>query len=78
MQLRIYLTKRQREAAFMSGIETMATIVHDETNYALEWHPNLTDAIVQQIKMRTPDHGNRMIPYQSLIAKIITAHRGGK
>ena len=78
MQLRIYLTKRQREAALMSGIETMSTIVHTDGNYALEWHPNLTDTIVQRIKMRTPDHGNREIPYKSLIVKMILAHRGEK
>ena len=78
MLLHTYLTKRQREAALMAGIENMATIVHTDTAYALEWHPNLTDAIVQQIKVRTPDHGNREIPYKSLIVKIITAHRGEK
>jgi len=78
MLLHIYLTKRQREAARMAGIEDLGTIVHNEAAYALEWHPNLTDTIVQRIKMRTPDHGNREIPYKSLIVKMILAHRGEK
>ena len=78
MTLHVYLTKRQREAAIMSGIETMATVTTEPGATAMEWHPNLTDTIVQRIKAKTPDHGNREIPYKSLIVKIITAHRGAK
>ena len=71
----VRLNRNQREAAIMSGIEAMATVAGTQTEATLEWHRSHTDTIVQRIKAKTPDHGNREIPYKTLIVKIITAHR---
>ena len=74
--MKIKISKNQREAAVMSGIEDRAVITGCSACYELEWHPNHTGSMISMIKAKTPEHGNRSIPYKSLIVKIITAHRG--
>ena len=74
----IHMNRNQREAALMSGIESMATVTSDGAKATLEWHRNHTDTIVARIKSKTPEHGWLEIPYKTLIVKIITAHREAK
>lgn len=71
----IRLTKRQRVAALLSGLDPMAIVDGKSPYYTLEWHYSLTDTILKLLKAHTPTNGCCAIPYKTLAVKIITAHR---
>lgn len=71
----ILLTKRQRVAALMAGLDGCGLYAKDGTNYQFSWDAESTGYIVKRIKDYTPENSSCAIPYKSLIVKILTAHR---
>lgn len=71
----IRLTNRQRVAALLSGLDPMAVVDGRSPYYTLEWHYSLTGTILKLIRAHTPTNGCCAIPYKTLAAKIIVAHR---
>ena len=67
-----YLNHKQKEAARMCNLDKVAFI---GAGAYMTWTADKTQAIVNSLKEKMPEHASRSIPYHSLICKVITAHR---
>lgn len=71
----ILLSKRQRVAALIAGVDCCGEYSKEGTDYEFSWNTDSTAAIVKRIKDYTPENASCAIPYKSLLVKVLTAHR---